>query len=732
MNTRPESMRRPQRVGPSRPGSPGGSASTSGLTAKDVLRILRRRWLMITLFVVVSGVISVGGTLIWRIFLPKYTVESSIALRPPEQSMLRNTPFRNTDLMDRYKETQGANVKNVDVLRNALKTEAVEGTVWYQRLYDSELKNALTYLDENLRVVLPPNTELIQIRLSMYCADTRTREELPTIVNAVTEAFLDRVNRGEESARDREINTLDGTIEVRQAQIDRIDNDIRSRLRTLDVSVMGRQKDELSMAMQEIVKDNNELLATRAELEKALTSLLQQQREQTLSTHPMVMERLEADPILRGMETALNESRAMFEVVQSKYGPEARQYKNLVIRIEGLEREIEARRQEVTDSYIASMLAAYEQELAKTIELLAANADRFDGYSQRRRDLNDALTDVDNMKERRDALQKEIADLNARLMDVQMVRSEDLPANLNARAQVPIRPSGPSLPIWITAGIVLGMGLGVGLALLLELMDTSVKTPTDIVGRAELPLLAMIPHEDDLDEEIEDYRLACRSDEQSMLTESFRELWTNLKFAGPVENRRVTLITSASPDDGRTTVSSNLALTGARSGARILLVDANFRRPTASRLYGLDGQMGLSDVLSGQAAWNDCVRETDVPDLTVLAAGPMPPNPTELIGGDLAKSAFSEMASHFDQVIVDGPPLLLINDARILAALADGVIVVVRAGVNTHGIVGRVRGVLNGMNAHIIGGVLNGIRTTAGGYLRKNYDAFHEYHEVNV
>ncbi|NLF31286.1 MAG: hypothetical protein GX591_10420, partial [Planctomycetes bacterium] len=271
MNDRPESMRRPQRVGAARSGAAARGASAGGLTAKDVLRILRRRWLMITLFVAVSGVISVGGTLMWRLFLPRYTVESSVALNPPAQSMLRDTtPYRNADLLDRFKETHAANVKSEDVLRKALETQAVRDTLWYQRLQDGELKKTLKYLQENLRVILPPNTEHIRIQLSMYCADRRTREELPTIVNEITTAFLNRVNQNQESDRDVEINTLLGTIDAKEEAVARIDRDIRQRLRTLDVSVMERATDELTMAMEEIVKSNNELLVKRAELEKAL------------------------------------------------------------------------------------------------------------------------------------------------------------------------------------------------------------------------------------------------------------------------------------------------------------------------------------------------------------------------------------------------------------------------------------------------------------------------------
>jgi capsular exopolysaccharide synthesis family protein len=159
----------------------------------------------------------------------------------------------------------------------------------------------------------------------------------------------------------------------------------------------------------------------------------------------------------------------------------------------------------------------------------------------------------------------------------------------------------------------------------------------------------------------------------------------------------------------------------------VLLVDANFRRPGILQVFPQADKVGLAEALSGQTRWEQSVQDTQVENLSIMASGPLPPNPAELLGSDLAKTIVAEMGAKYDQVIIDGPPLLLMADASVMAAMVDGVVLVVRAGANTYGIVQRCRDTLNRIGAHTMGVVLNAVRTTVGGSLQKNYEAFYDY-----
>jgi len=164
----------------------------------------------------------------------------------------------------------------------------------------------------------------------------------------------------------------------------------------------------------------------------------------------------------------------------------------------------------------------------------------------------------------------------------------------------------------------------------------------------------------------------------------------------------------------------------------VLVVDANFRRPAIAEMFPQAKEAGLSSVLVGQAAWRDVVSTTDVPNLSVMAAGPLPPNPSELLGSDIMGKIVSEMTAEFDQVIFDGSPLMVVSDAGVLGTKVDGVILVVRAGVSSTGIIRQAAERLNRVGTRVFGVILQGVRTTAGGYMRKNYETFYEYHQKSL
>jgi len=227
---------------------------------------------------------------------------------------------------------------------------------------------------------------------------------------------------------------------------------------------------------------------------------------------------------------------------------------------------------------------------------------------------------------------------------------------------------------------------------------------------------------------VEDLCTAFRGPPGSLIGESFRQIRTCLLFSGPAEQRRSILVTSALPKDGRTAVSVNLAAAMAHGGKNVLVVDANFHQPALRRLFAPDQDSGLSNALTGQADWRGLVREVE-PNLSILPAGPLPPNPAELLGSPQMRAFIDQTLQSYDQVVFDGAPCLVVSDPCVLSTQVNSVILVARAGVNTYGIVQRTRDLLQRVGARILGAVLNGVRVTAGGYLRKNYETFYQYSE---
>ena len=269
----------------------------------------------------------------------------------------------------------------------------------------------------------------------------------------------------------------------------------------------------------------------------------------------------------------------------------------------------------------------------------------------------------------------------------------------------------------------LGLVLGVLLALVLESLDTSLKSIAEIEQITELPSLAIVPRSKRSTPD----QLAALSpvernvnvltQPKSQFTEAFRSLRTALMLSTVGHEPKLILFTSATPSEGKTTAASNLAVILAQSGTRVLLVDADLRRPNVHHRFGLNGKLGLSTVLSGQTTLENAVQAvTEVPGLDILASGPVPPFPTEM----LASATMNEMLRHastlYTHIVLDSPPILSVTDGVLLSRQVDACVLVVRHGKSSKHVVRRARDLLVRSGAPLAGIVLNAVDINAPEY----------------
>ena len=245
-------------------------------------------------------------------------------------------------------------------------------------------------------------------------------------------------------------------------------------------------------------------------------------------------------------------------------------------------------------------------------------------------------------------------------------------------AVVPLEAASPNNKLNLALGLLVGLALGVGLAVLLEVLDTRIRSIRDIESLTDLTVIGGIAFDPDAAKN----PLVVQADPKSPRAESFRTLRTNVQFV-MVERRNSFVVTSSLPGEGKTTTSTNLAITLSQLGSRVLLVDADLRRPKISEYLGIEGAVGLTDVLVGRAEFDDVVQEWGVSNLHVLPAGQVPPNPSELLGSHTMVDLLARFESDYDIVIFDSAPLLPVTDAAILARVTGGAIIVAAAG-KTH------------------------------------------------
>jgi capsular exopolysaccharide synthesis family protein len=247
---------------------------------------------------------------------------------------------------------------------------------------------------------------------------------------------------------------------------------------------------------------------------------------------------------------------------------------------------------------------------------------------------------------------------------------------IEQHASLPTAPVIPKTYRNIAAGIALGVLLGLGLAVLRDRFDNTVKSRQNVEQITGAAPVADIP----LDKERRKSPAISFGNDRTAIAEAFRELRTNLQFLEVDDPPRVIVVTSSVPNEGKSTTAINIALALAEAEHNVVLVDGDMRRPKLAEYLDLIGSVGFSTVLSGRGTLREVVQKTRFPGLSVLTSGAIPPNPSELLGSLATKKILAAMRSDFDYVIVDSSPLLPVTDAAILAAAADGVLLIARYG----------------------------------------------------
>ncbi|RPD84082.1 polysaccharide biosynthesis tyrosine autokinase [Luteimonas sp. 100069] len=416
--------------------------------------------------------------------------------------------------------------------------------------------------------------------------------------------------------------------------------------------------------------------------------------------------------VLQQQRATLN---AQYQQQLQTYKPEYPSMQALQGQIEEVDRQIGQERASVRASIQAEYGAAQSRENMLVSQLNT---------------LRTRTLDVDNRSIDYNILRRE-ADTNRQLYDSLLQRYKEVGVAAGAgvgtnnvsivdRAMVPTGRYKPNLLLNLAIGTLLGLILGVVVAFALEFVDDTIKSPEDLEQHLRLPLLGVVPNvrKGNVAEAIADPR--------SAFSESYRSVRTALQFSTDHGVPKVLLVTSASAAEGKSVTALTLARNFAQLGKRVLLVEADLRNPSLHRVMGVRAEQGLSSLLAGAADISEVVRDTDEANLQVILAGPLPPNPAELLSGSRLLSMLTTAAEKYDQVIIDGPPVLGIADAPILSNVVNGTLLVVNSGKTRIKTAQAAIKRLAAARAHIIGGVLTHYDAKVAGY-GYNYESYYAY-----
>lgn len=294
----------------------------------------------------------------------------------------------------------------------------------------------------------------------------------------------------------------------------------------------------------------------------------------------------------------------------------------------------------------------------------------------------------------------------AMVSDIETAPESNAPSvtlEVTSEATLNPNPVAPRPVINLSLALIVGLTLGVGLAILRELLDTTVRSVEGLRELSGHSVLAVVP----FDETAKTSPLISDSHARSVRAEAFRQLRTNLQFVDVDNPVNVVAVTSSIINEGKSSTATNMAVTFAEAGRKVLLIEGDLRRPKVAEYLGLEGSIGLTNVLAGQVSVDEVLQSWGRGGLTVLPSGSIPPNPSELLGSQNMQDLLGAMKATFDIIIIDTPPLLPVTDGAIMAAISDGAILVVRHGKTSRGQVSAAVATLAAVDARLLGSVLN-------------------------
>ena len=333
-----------------------------------------------------------------------------------------------------------------------------------------------------------------------------------------------------------------------------------------------------------------------------------------------------------------------------------------------------------------------------------------------------------------------------RQKEMELAVSSSKPDNLiiSNRASKPGGPIGPKRERSILIALLLSLSAGIGLAFLLDYLDDSVRTSDDIGRYLGLPTLALIPHQNSGEKRKlnigigkqggagSSLAMVSLEDNRSATAEAYRHLRTSLLFSSAGKPPQTILITSSQPSEGKTTTAINTAITLAQSGADVVIIDCDLRRPRLHSHFAMENGHGLTNYLSGEKNTDNLLKPFEgLPKLKVITSGPIPPNPAELLSSNEMKNLLQFLKGQYNHVIIDSPPAISFTDAAILSTLVDGVILVAMAGKSSLHLIRRFKQRLSTIGARIYGVVLNGVKLNSVEYNYYGYGYTSDYYTTH-
>ena len=684
-------------------------------TITDYLRVIStRRWLVISTFVVIVGLAAL------YVFTrtPLYRSTARLQIAPggpnggPFQSITQNGSLAAVPRRD-FLETQVKLIASERLVANTIERFGIHELPRFR-----ETRNLASHFKHNFVVEPVRRTWLVDV--SFYWPDAKLGAQ---ILNYQIEQYVKDYGDRRQEVANRGLENLRKDKEKAEPKLE----EARRKLVEFEQEHGIISFDEKHDTIAKVLMERTEAEGTaRQDLAKCASRLAEVERavkDHSGGSLPDVLD----NPLIRDYrnqkalcEQGLREGLKRF----GENHPEIKSYRAKLESInENIQTEIRHIVQGVRKAHSAAkaLLASSVKDMAEQKTAVLA--------------FNNLRLKYDPLKREFDARDGTFKRVLERIRQIEQVSASvrETTIRVERHPKEETRPAKPRKVLIMALSGLMGLALGVGLAFLLDCLDTTLKSKEHVTRYLGLNLLGYVPGVPELagaKRHHTRFAFAAALHPRSAVAEAFRSIRTALSFSVAAQEVRHIMVTSASPSEGKTLVAVNVAAAIAQTGKKVLLVDADMRKPAIHRIMEADQTPGLTNLLVGEGASSieEVVRPTSMPNLFYIPSGPIPPNPAELIGCERMKALLEQLTETYDRVIIDPPPVVNVTDAAVLCNEAHGVVFVVRGFRTQREVARRAIEVLAHSNAQLLGCVLNNVDVPRGAYYYDSYYRYQQYY----
>ena len=675
--------------------------------------IIKRRRIILAVW----GLIVTVGLIICLTATPIYeaTVGIIIDKEENEQGSLREAVLSDTTDAEYY-QTMCKIFESKSVILNVIKRLGLDkNKIFFTNTDVTKVDNET--LEENLIEAFQGNLKIVPVMKSHY-VNIKYQSKDPAlaaeIANAIVDAYREHAFAMKLDSVKNSVQWLNDNMALERKTVETAEQALLS-FREKNNIVMDFSTDTETVTAQKLAQLNEQVAAAEAARTEVETSYKQAeavaQQADNLDSIPEAI----ANPVIQQIKATEVELLQRRSELSKKYGPLHRE----MIIVQSELKTLQAKKEQEIQRIISSLYNAYQVALAKEKSLkdaLAAQKKEVFTLNKNAIEYTGLYCEAEGAKAMYTLLLKRFKETSVtENLKVGNVRVVD-------KAKKPIRPIKPNKRLVMFIAFIIGLVMALGTAFLLEYIDDAINTPEDIKQLLRIPFLGTIP--------LRQQKKAAGMDDaattapeleaffmpRSPLAEAYRNIRTNIFYSLPDTETQAILVTSAISQDGKTTSATNIAITMAQFGYRVALLDCDFHHPQIGKLFAIAQEYGMTNLLVGNKKIDEVVCATEVPNLLIIPSGPIPPNPSEILGSKKMLALMEELKLKYDKIIIDSPPIAAVTDALMAAHAVDGIVFVVRGGKTPRKNAENAVEALNRIEDKMLGVVLNGLDTHLDGY----------------